>query len=69
MIAIAAYYLAESRGFAPGGADDDWFAAEQVIDAMLAETTEADCAQECSIERRVRNALKLSEGAGRGASH
>ncbi len=37
MIALAAYYLAESRGFAPGKAEDDWLQAEQVIDAMIAD--------------------------------
>jgi hypothetical protein len=35
MIAVAAYYLAEQRGFAPGQADHDWTRAEQQIDRML----------------------------------
>ncbi|GAB0147381.1 hypothetical protein McPS_01210 [Marichromatium sp. PS1] len=35
MIAEAAYYLAERRGFAPGGAERDWLAAERTIDALL----------------------------------
>jgi len=33
LIAIAAYYLAERRGFAPGHEDEDWLQAEAAIDA------------------------------------
>lgn len=32
MIAESAYYLAEKRGFASGLDQQDWFAAEQLID-------------------------------------
>jgi hypothetical protein len=35
MIAIAAYYLAEQRNFALGGAEYDWLRAEHQIDQML----------------------------------
>lgn len=35
MIAAAAYWRAERRSFAPGGALDDWIAAETEIDAKL----------------------------------
>jgi len=35
MIAIAAYYRAERRGFADGQAEGDWFAAEQEVDLLL----------------------------------
>ncbi len=35
MIAEAAYYLAEKRGFAPGHDAADWAAAEKQIDAGL----------------------------------
>ena len=35
MIAVAAYYLAEKRGFAGDCADADWMTAEVEIDAML----------------------------------
>jgi hypothetical protein len=35
MIAEAAYYLAESRGFAPGYELEDWLAAETEIDRAL----------------------------------
>lgn len=31
LISEAAYFLAERRGFAPGGAVDDWLAAERQI--------------------------------------
>jgi hypothetical protein len=36
MIATAAYYRAERRGFAPGGEVEDWLAAEREIDESLA---------------------------------
>jgi Protein of unknown function (DUF2934) len=36
MIAEAAYYIAESRGFQGGDNHADWLAAEQQIDAALA---------------------------------
>jgi len=32
MIAEAAYFLAEKRGFASGLEQQDWFAAEQIVD-------------------------------------
>jgi hypothetical protein len=34
MIAEAAYYHAEKRGFAPGWEIEDWLAAEKEIDAL-----------------------------------
>ncbi len=36
MIGVAAYYRAERRGFAPGGAEQDWLEAEADIDRLLA---------------------------------
>ncbi len=36
MIAVAAYYRAEHRGFANGDSMEDWLAAEAEIDASLA---------------------------------
>lgn len=66
MVEIAAYFLAEHRGFAPGGADADWLRAEQAIDAMLADRL-AD-SPECAWAHRedlvegIRNALKLGGG-------
>jgi len=35
MIAQAAYYRAERRGFAPGHEAQDWSAAEQEVDSAL----------------------------------
>lgn len=35
MIAEAAYYLSEQRGFAPGHEVEDWLAAEQQIDTRV----------------------------------
>jgi hypothetical protein len=35
MIGVAAYYRAERRGFAPGGAEADWLEAEADIDRLL----------------------------------
>lgn len=35
MIAITAYHKAEARGFAPGREAQDWFEAEQEVDALL----------------------------------
>lgn len=35
-VAEAAYFLAERRGFSPGRELDDWFAAENMIDAGAA---------------------------------
>jgi hypothetical protein len=35
MISQAAYFIAERRDFADGGADDDWLQAELEIDRML----------------------------------
>ncbi len=36
MIATAAYYLAEQRGFEPGHELGDWYAAAAAVDAALA---------------------------------
>lgn len=36
-IEVAAYYIAERRGFAPGNPLDDWTQAETEIDRLLAE--------------------------------
>lgn len=36
-IEVAAYYIAERRGFDAGGHDEDWAQAELEIDRLLAE--------------------------------
>ncbi|MBV5308299.1 DUF2934 domain-containing protein [Chromatium okenii] len=56
MIALAAYYLAECRHFAPGSADADWLNAERMIDALIA----AQLIGATTTPERVRNALKFS---------
>ncbi len=59
MIAVAAYYLAEQRGFAGEGAMDDWIHAERQIDRMV-ERMHHDGANRRALERvGLRNALKL----------
>jgi hypothetical protein len=35
MIATAAYFIAEQRGFVPGHAAEDWYRAEAAIDSQL----------------------------------
>jgi len=39
MIAAAAYYRAERRGFAPGCDLEDWLAAEAEVDSLLSTGT------------------------------
>ena len=34
LIAVTAYYLAESRGFQPGHEEEDWLAAEMQIGSL-----------------------------------
>lgn len=35
-VQMAAYYIAERRGFAPGNPDEDWLAAEAEVDRLIA---------------------------------
>ncbi|MBK5940195.1 DUF2934 domain-containing protein [Halochromatium roseum] len=59
MVAVAAYYLAEHRGFVAGNATDDWLKAEQQIDHML-ETVRRQGISRSQFERTgLRNALRL----------
>ncbi len=39
MIAEAAYYIAERRGFTNGNPEDDWFEAEAQVDRALGAST------------------------------
>lgn len=59
MIAVAAYFLAERRGFAPGRAEDDWLRAEQQIDAMLAAIRRRGITRRQFERAGLRNALSL----------
>jgi hypothetical protein len=64
MIAIAAYYLAESRGFAPGEAEQDWLRAERVIDLMITDWTSIEAWPGSDPVQRIRNALMLRATVG-----
>jgi hypothetical protein len=35
-VQVAAFYIAERRGFVPGNPADDWLAAEQEVDRLIA---------------------------------
>jgi hypothetical protein len=63
MIAVAAYFLAEQRGFAPGSDDDDWLEAEQRIDAMLEDIRRRGVGRRQFLRTGLRNALKLRHEA------
>ena len=56
---MAAYYLAERRGFSPGREQNDWEEAAAIIDRMLANMRKTGVTR--SEYRRVglRNALSL----------
>ncbi|WP_295540023.1 DUF2934 domain-containing protein [uncultured Thiohalocapsa sp.] len=62
MIAVAAYYLAERRGFAPGGAEADWLHAEAQIERMLAGAHAAGVGAHALRALGLRNALRLWAG-------
>lgn len=66
MIAVAAYFLAERRGFAPGGAASDWFQAEAQIDTMLAAIRERGITRAQFERAGLRNALSMWSQARSG---
>jgi hypothetical protein len=59
MISVAAYYRAERRGFAPGGADQDWLAAETEIDRLIAAMARQGVTRAAYERAGLRNALRL----------
>lgn len=59
MISVAAYYRAERRGFAPGGAEQDWLQAEVEIDQLLAAITRQGITREAYERAGLRHALRL----------
>jgi hypothetical protein len=59
MVAVAAYYLAERRQFAPGGEEADWLLAEQQIDRLLQHARAAGLDQAGLQRIGLRNALRL----------
>lgn len=48
LIAEAAYFRAQRRGFAPGGEVEDWLAAEAEVDARLLHSAPASKSQPAS---------------------
>ena len=59
MIAVAAYYLAERRGFAPGRELEDWWEATSAIDRMLESMRKAGVTRQDYESAGLRNALRL----------
>ena len=59
MVAEAAYFLAERRGFAPGSEASDWCEAESQIDTMLAAMQRRGISREQLQRTSLRNALLL----------
>ncbi|WPL11374.1 hypothetical protein Thiosp_01108 [Thiorhodovibrio litoralis] len=59
MIAVAAYFLSERRGFAPGQAERDWMLAEREIDRMLKELRQRGQSVTTLRDVDIRNALRL----------
>jgi hypothetical protein len=62
MVAVAAYFIAERRGFAPGGEQGDWHQAEQQIDRMLAAAVGQNATPDLTpTNDDVRNAIHLPQ--------
>ena len=59
MISVAAYYLAERRGFVPGHELQDWKLATAAIDRMLASMRKAGVSRGDYERVGLRNALRL----------
>ncbi|ESQ16824.1 MAG TPA: DUF2934 domain-containing protein [Chromatiaceae bacterium] len=59
MVAVAAYYLAERRGFAPGFERDDWQRAERQIDQMLKAMAHRGIDRQQLERTGMRNALRF----------
>ena len=54
MVATAAYYLAEARGFEGGSPDEDWYEAEaQLREQLAAAQDEADSRGEAGLDLAV----------------
>ena len=62
MVAVAAYYLAERRGFSPGREQEDWQCAEGQIDRMLATMAQQGIDRQQFERAGIRNALHLWAG-------
>jgi hypothetical protein len=62
MVAVAAYFRAERRGFLSGLEHEDWFEAAAVIDAMLETMRRAGVTRRDYERVGLRNALRLWVG-------
>jgi len=62
MVAVAAYYLAERRGFRPGREQEDWQHAECQIGRMLAKMAHNGIDRRQFERAGIRNALHLWAG-------
>lgn len=59
MIAVAAYYRAENRDFAPGQQLQDWLEAAATIDRMLEKMSKTSVTRRHYERVGLRNALRL----------
>jgi len=59
MVSVAAYFLAERRGFSPGQELEDWWEAAAVIDQMLQNMGSAGVTRGEYERVGLRNALRL----------
>jgi hypothetical protein len=59
MVSVAAYFLAERRGFSPGQELEDWWEAAAVIDQMLQNMGTAGVTRGEYERVGLRNALRL----------
>jgi hypothetical protein len=65
--AIAAFYRAEARGFAPGRELDDWLAAERELEAQEAESVPLPARAEPIAQVRATPSKRpAAKGVGRG---
>ncbi len=62
MVAVAAYFRAERRGFLPGHERQDWCDAAAIIDAMLENMHRAGVTRRDYERVGLRNALRLWTG-------
>ena len=62
MVAVAAYFRAERRGFVPGHEVEDWCQAAAIIDSMLKNMREAGVTRRDYERVGLRNALRLWTG-------
>lgn len=59
MVAVAAYFRSEQRGFVPGQELEDWLEAAAVIDQMLAKMRKTGVTRRQYERVGLRNALRL----------